>query len=220
MLQEYTKMMELQDKKRADEWNQRESRIQSLMNKMADTVVKRNNEVEREIEGRVMRYQLDKEEKDRLEEQRRKDLMRKRHQEIKDKLDIQMMEKKRQREQENYVNDDYMKKWIDISEKDAHERKQKELENRQKQKEVQDFLLKQMGQDEGLAKDGVLSVASYLKKRGKNATQMNVEELKLNKQLLKEISKRKKEKMASAGGLPAVTELAFSELGATEHNQF
>jgi len=43
MLEEYNKVLELQDKKRSDEWHQRESRIQTLMNRMADTVVKRSN---------------------------------------------------------------------------------------------------------------------------------------------------------------------------------
>jgi len=42
------------------------------MNKMADTVVKKNNEQEREVEKQVMWYQLEKEDADAREEQRRK----------------------------------------------------------------------------------------------------------------------------------------------------
>lgn len=61
---------------------------------MADTVVKRSNEAEKELENRVMRYQYDKEEKDRLAEQKKKDDMRKKHLEIKEKLDLQMNERK------------------------------------------------------------------------------------------------------------------------------
>ena len=34
------------------------------MSKMADAVVKRNNDIEKEVEKRVMRYQTEKEEKD------------------------------------------------------------------------------------------------------------------------------------------------------------
>lgn len=130
---------------------------------------------------------------------------------------MQMMEKKRQREQENYMNEDYMKKWIDITEKDAVERKQKEIEHKQKQREVQDFLLRQMGQEEvALAKDGTTSMVSYKRKLGgKNSTQMNAEELKINKQLLKEISKRKKEKLASAGGYLG-PETAFSDVAVSD----
>lgn len=36
------------------------------MNKMADTVVRKNNEQEKELEKQVMKYQLEKEEKDKL----------------------------------------------------------------------------------------------------------------------------------------------------------
>lgn len=115
-----------------------------------------------------------------------------------------MQEKKKQREHENYVNDDYMKKWIDISEKDAYERRMKEQEHKQKQKEVQDFLLRQMGQ-ETLHQDGVPSVISMSKRKGHGQGKlsnvpMNTEELRLNKQLLKEISKKKKEKQQQNGG--------------------
>jgi len=34
----------------------KDQRIQSLMNKMADTVVRKNNEAEKEIERKIMRY--------------------------------------------------------------------------------------------------------------------------------------------------------------------
>eukprot|EP00347_Sterkiella_histriomuscorum_P005983 403354521 len=214
MLEEYNKLLEQQEKKRADEWNQRENRIQSLMNKMADTVVKRSNQAEKEVENRVMRYQLDKEERDRLADQKKKEQMRRKHQEIKEKLDQQMNEKKKQKEHESFVNDDYMKKWIDITEKDANERKQKEMEHKQKQREVQDFLLKQMGTE--IHQDGVPSVVSHTKRKpnGKNSVPMTAEELRLNKQLLKEISKKKKEKMGMNGSQAygnGMSELALSE---------
>lgn len=64
------------------------------MNKMADTVVKRSNEQEKEIERRVMKYQTEKEERDKLDEQKRIEAMRKRQLEIKDRLDQQVIEKK------------------------------------------------------------------------------------------------------------------------------
>lgn len=52
------------------------------MNKMADTVVKKNNEQEKELEKQVMKYQLEKEERDKLQEMRKKEMQRKRNQEI------------------------------------------------------------------------------------------------------------------------------------------
>lgn len=61
---------------------------------MADTVVKRSNDAEREVERRVMKYQSEKEERDRLQELKKKDDMRKKHEEIRQLLDKQVLEKK------------------------------------------------------------------------------------------------------------------------------
>ena len=70
VMQDYNKFLDDQDRKRADEWAARESRIQNLMNKMADTVVRKNNDAEREEERRVLSYQLEKEERDKMKEER------------------------------------------------------------------------------------------------------------------------------------------------------
>jgi hypothetical protein len=47
-------MLEVQDKKRADEWAKREERIKNAMGRMADTVIKKNNDAEKELERRVL----------------------------------------------------------------------------------------------------------------------------------------------------------------------
>ncbi len=52
-------------------------------------------------------------------ELKKKEDMRKKHEEIRQLLDKQVLEKKAQRQHENYVNDDYMKQWIGLSEKEA-----------------------------------------------------------------------------------------------------
>lgn len=85
-----------------------------------------------------------------------------------------------------------MKKWIDISEKDANDRKMKDDQHRQKQKEVQDFLLKQMGEVPN--DNGVHSVVMMSKRKGNINVPMTSDEIRINKQLLKEISRKKKEK--------------------------
>jgi hypothetical protein len=46
------------------------------------------------------------------------------------------MEKQAQKKHESFINDDYMKQWIDNTEKAAQERKIKEEESKQKQKEI------------------------------------------------------------------------------------
>ena len=57
---EYNRIQELQEQKRLSEWKAREEKIQSYMNRMADTVNK-TNEQERELERRVVQYQIEKE---------------------------------------------------------------------------------------------------------------------------------------------------------------
>lgn len=52
LMEDYNKMIEEQEKKRALEWAKKEERIQGLMNKMADSVVAKNNAAEKEIERR------------------------------------------------------------------------------------------------------------------------------------------------------------------------
>lgn len=103
-----------------------------------------------------------------------------------------------------------MKKWIDITEKDAQERKQKEDQYKQKQKEVKDYLLMQMGEVQSSV--GVPSVISMNKRKGKGSmvnVPMSAEELRINKQLLKEIRKKKKEKTMGLNGL--TSELSLSD---------
>ena len=70
--EEYDKLLEAQDKKRQEEWNQREQRIQKLVSQMADGVYKRTNDAEKEVERRVIQYQLEKEEKDARKEELQK----------------------------------------------------------------------------------------------------------------------------------------------------
>ena len=70
-----------------------------------------------------------------------------------------MQQKKIQREHESFVNDEYMKKWIELTEKDGNERKVKEDTNKRKKIEVQEFQLMQMGIIPN--DNGVPSVVSY-----------------------------------------------------------
>lgn len=54
IIEEYNRMLDRQEKKRADEWAAREARIQNAMGRMADTVLRKNNDAERELERRVV----------------------------------------------------------------------------------------------------------------------------------------------------------------------
>jgi len=46
----YIQELEKKEQRRAEEWAAREKRIQDAMGRMADTVIKKNNEAERELE--------------------------------------------------------------------------------------------------------------------------------------------------------------------------
>ena len=166
------------------------------MNKMADTVVRKNNDAEKEEERRVLKYQLEKEEREKLQEMKQKEQMRKKYEDIRSKLDQQVQQKKAQKEYEFLVNDDHMKRWIQITEQQDNQRKQKEEQNKLKKLEVKDYLLMQMGED---GKEQSASQSVMAKKRQKSVGEhMNVEELRLNKALLKEISRKRKEKMLNS----------------------
>ena len=54
-IEEYNRVLDQQEEKRLQEWQQKEERIQQLMSKMVDTV-KKTNEAERVLEKRVVQY--------------------------------------------------------------------------------------------------------------------------------------------------------------------
>ena len=100
-----------------------------------------------------------------------------------------------------------MKKWMQMAEDDNQKRKEQDDLLKRKKIEVKDFLLKQMHSQ--LSQDTIMTTmnqsvssqspqffnvqsSSTMKKGGKA---MNIEELRINKQLLKEISRKKKEKL-------------------------
>ena len=124
--------------------------------------------------------------------------MRKKYEEIRMKLDQQVQQKKAQKDHEFLVNDDHMKKWVELTDQQDNERRQKEEQNKLKKLEVKEYLLMQMG-DEKVGEVNGSVTSALAKKRGKQHSvgegHMTAEELRLNKQLLKEISRKKKEKV-------------------------
>ena len=91
---------------------------------------------------------------------------------------------------------------MDMAEEDARKRKQEEELGKKKKLEVKDFLLMQMGAPVPQTSQTIITDDSGFinlpsggpKKAGKA---MNIEELRLNKQLLKEISSKKREKQGA-----------------------
>lgn len=54
LIEEYNRILDKQDKQRADEWAARENKIKKSMERMGD-VVKKNNNAEKEFEARIVK---------------------------------------------------------------------------------------------------------------------------------------------------------------------
>lgn len=89
----YVQEQDRKDQQRADEWAARENRIQQAMNKMADTVIKKSNEAEKNFEKQLLRQAEERDNRAEKDEKRRKDKARQRDIDIKKILDQQLREK-------------------------------------------------------------------------------------------------------------------------------
>lgn len=118
-------MLDAQEKKRADEWAKREQKIKDAMSRMADTVLKKSNAAEKEMEKRAVQYANQKDKIAEEKEKAQKLAARNRDIEIKKTLDIQMEEKRRYNELEQENNKKYVKMVIDRDEKDNQDMKEK-----------------------------------------------------------------------------------------------
>lgn len=125
---------------------------------------------------------------------RKKEEAKKKLTDIKRTLEVQVNEKRKAKEHENFVNEVYMQKWMQMAEEDNAKRRHEEEQGKKKKLEVKDFLLMQIQGSSlttSISANEQLLTESVKKHAGKA---MNVEELRINKQLLKEISRKKKEK--------------------------
>ena len=73
IIEEYNKMIDAQEKKRAEEWAAREARIKNAMDKMADTVIKKSNQAEKEAELRAVQYANEMDKKAEMRERAKKE---------------------------------------------------------------------------------------------------------------------------------------------------
>ena len=186
MLEDYNRLLEAQDQKRAEEWKNREERIKEKMSKMADTVVKRQDEANREMDRKTLQYQEQLEKQKAQEEESRKAQASKKMLDVKKHLDIQMMERQQLKQHEAHANVEFMKKWMDDSERDNQLRQEMAERKRQEELKLQSFLLSQSGIPE--AQNGVPPPKKLNRKR----LEMSPEEKKLNKEYILEIEQKLK----------------------------
>lgn len=185
------------------------------MDRMADTVIKRNNNAELELERRVMQYAMDREQKIVEEENKKKESIKKRDEEIKKVLQRQLEEKLQRKEIEAENNKQYVKMIIERDELDKKEQREKEKRNHAKMMELQKYQLQQISQSPRdirghLTNSSVENESLYtnpnITSSGKKSKKrinlvggpMHHEDILLNKGLLKEISIMKRNQQSKS----------------------
>ena len=194
-------MLDAQDKQRADEWAKREEKIKNAMSKMADTVLKKSNEAEKELERRVIQYANERDRKAEAEEKAKKEARRKRDIEVKMVLDNQLEEKRKRKLDEFEDNKKFVKMVIDRDEQDRKEQREKEQKTFKKLQELQRYQKIQMGElpvTDDIAQSFDNTSITKKRKRQQVGGPMNLEEQRMNKDILREISEMKKKQVRSA----------------------
>ncbi len=151
------------------------------MNRMADTVIHKMDEKQREEDEKIRRYEMEREMRERMEDERRMLRTKEEQSRMRRFLDKQMEEKKRREGEEKSLNDEQAVMWHkDLQNYEEEERRMADKIKRINL-ETADFLHNQIAE-----------------KGGKHRAKMNRQEFLLNKPLLKEINQKKR--ASEAGG--------------------
>lgn len=145
------------------------------MNRMADTVIKNMDERQRDEDDKIRRYEMEKEMRERMEDEKKYNKVKSEQQRMRDFLAKQMDEKRHRENLEKALNDEQAVMWKqDHRNYNEEERRLNDKINKIN-KENADFLKKQMDD-----------------KNSKHRAKMNKQEFLLNKPLLKEINEKKR----------------------------
>ncbi|CDW85300.1 UNKNOWN [Stylonychia lemnae] len=172
---EYSRMLEKQEQDRLMEIQAREKRAQDFMNRMADTVIKQMDQKANEEEMKIRKYEMEKELRERLEDQRRFEMAKTQQIQTRKFLSKQMEDKLNRERMEKALNDEQAVMWK--QDKDNYEEEERRLNQKIKtiNNENAKFLQDQMES-----------------KKAKEKKKMNKQEFLLNKPLLREINQKKK----------------------------
>jgi hypothetical protein len=99
-------MLEKQEQDRINEFKAREQRAQDFMNRMADTVIKDMDDKQRDEDDKIRRYEMEKELRDRMEDERRLQKLKNEQARMREFLNKQMEEKKHRENLEKALNDE------------------------------------------------------------------------------------------------------------------
>ena len=142
---------------------------------MADTVIKNMDDRARDEEDKIRRYEMEKEMRERMEDEKRFGKMKSEQQRMRDFLAKQMEEKKHREHLEKALNDEQATMWRQDHRNYTEEERRLNDKINKINKENADFLKKQMED-----------------KNAKHRAKMNKQEFLLNKPLLKEINDKKR----------------------------
>jgi hypothetical protein len=145
------------------------------MNRMADTVIKDMDDKQRDEDDKIRRYEMEKELRDRMEDERRLQKLKNEQSRMRDFLNKQMEEKKHRENLEKALNNEQASMWKQDQRNYSEEERRLMDKINKINKENADFLKKQMED-----------------KNAKARAKMNKQEFLLNKPLLKEINDKKR----------------------------
>lgn len=164
------------------------------MDSMADVVNNKDKEMQLRQDREYIEACIAKDDQAALQDINKKAQGKKKHEQVKQILDQQVREKQLQKDNEIRSNKSFMHRWSEAIEKDDKNRL--ELENVRKQKLIsnQNFLKEQMDQTTGHSNNSAKKRADEIivKKKYKLGGQMNPEEARMNRELLKEIARVKR----------------------------
>ena len=121
MIEKAIKHSEDVERRRAEEVAAREKRIHDAMDRMADTVIKKSNAAEKELERKMLEHALEVDRKADERDAKKKEDARNRDLEIRRVLAKQMAEKRDKETQEKEANKKYVKMVIDRDAKDKED---------------------------------------------------------------------------------------------------
>ena len=104
-------MLDKQERDRIQEMKNRESRAQDFMNRMADTVIKKMDQRQKNEDEKIRKYEMEKELRDRLEDERRMNAQKQNQAQMRDFLAKQVEERKHREKLEKALNDEQADMW-------------------------------------------------------------------------------------------------------------
>lgn len=169
--EDYARMLDRQEEDRLNEIKAREERQQQLMARMADTVLKEQNLKSKEEDMILMQQIEEREQLDRMEDERRASRLKDQQMATRQFLEQQMVEKNARRVQDKSSHAEQATMWA----RETDEYGQLEAERNSRQKNI------------NKAHQEVLRQQMLEKKVKKARPHMNPEELAMNKRLLKDM---------------------------------